>query len=134
MVKRCASINFAETVLATIGLRWPQVMLHAIHFLDQKSLLSIFIFQPISDRQKIWFFFENKQNWIFKKILFNDYLDSFQMLILSVNAKTVALLTQPKHKIACSTKCGRLRPIAVNTVSTKSMIAHLLSILNHGLK
>ena len=44
---------------------------------------------------------------------------------------TVVLFTPPNHRIACSTTCGHLRPIVANTVSTKSMLAHLLSTINH---
>jgi hypothetical protein len=44
---------------------------------------------------------------------------------------TVVLLTPPNHKTASSITCGHLRPIVANTVFTKSMLAHLLSALNH---
>ena len=41
------------------------------------------------------------------------------------------VFTPPNQRIACSTTCGHLRPIVANTVSKKSMIAHLLIILYH---
>ena len=43
---------------------------------------------------------------------------------------TVLLFTPP-NQIASSTTCGHFRPIVSNTVSTKSMLAHLLSTINH---
>ena len=44
---------------------------------------------------------------------------------------TVLLFTPPNHGIASSTTCDHLKPIVANTVSTKSMLAHLLSTINH---
>jgi hypothetical protein len=41
---------------------------------------------------------------------------------------TVVLFTPQNHIIASSTTCGYLSPIVANTVSKKSIIAHLLSI------
>jgi hypothetical protein len=35
--KRCATIDFVEAVLATMGLRWPQVALEAIPWLSGVS-------------------------------------------------------------------------------------------------
>ena len=44
---------------------------------------------------------------------------------------TVVLSTPTNHRIVSSTNCDHLRPKVANTVFTKSMLAHLLSTLNH---
>ena len=58
---------------------------------------------------------------------------SFLLLVLKLQNvfKKSILLKITKNEIGSSTTCGCLRPIVANTVSRKSMIAHLLSILHH---
>ena len=71
-----------------------------------------------------------------KNFLSSGFLYLFEMLIFPINAKyrgvtPLALFTQTNYKIASSTTCGHLKPEVADTFPTKSMLAHLLSTINH---
>jgi hypothetical protein len=64
-------------------------------------------------------------------LLLNGYLFLCQIIKFSINALYRGLFTPSNRRIASRTTCGYLRLIVANTVSTKSMLAHFLSTLNH---
>jgi hypothetical protein len=69
------------------------------HFWGQKSLLSIFIFQPISDRQNFSNFSEKiNLNESLKNFLSNGFFHLFLIMSFPVNAKYRVAVYSTKSK------------------------------------